>query len=263
MRRPHVFLLAMVALVPLPAAASARVAVTMPGGVTNTQRSDSTGDDIVRIMHDRYAGTRFRTLTFVQKTERPDRDTETWYEALSPGRLRIDIAPLDSMNAVIFRDDSLYVFRSGTAVQARPFFHPLLLLLDDVYFMEPTESARMLREHGFDLDRLHRDEWRGHPVYVVGAAEGDTVSNQFWVDADRLITLRVIQKSGEDGSHRDDTWIGGHRSIGGGWAETEVLFHRDGELLQRESYSDLHAGVELDPGLYDVDAYRPPTWLKK
>ncbi len=262
MHRSSALLLAYAALVPLLMAVPAAGAGSILPGRAIVQRRDSTGDDVVRLMHDRYVDKRFRTLTFTQRTERPDRDTETWYEALAPGRLRIDIAPLDSMNAVIFRGDSLYVFRSGQPVGGRPFFHPLLLLLDDVYFAEPSESAAKLRENGFDLDLMHHDEWQGHPVYVVGAVEGDSVSNQFWVDTNRLITLRVIQKSDEDGSHRDDTWIGGHRAIGGGWAETEVLFHRDGELLQRESYSDLHAGMDLEPGLFAVDAYRPPTWMK-
>jgi hypothetical protein len=70
------------------------------------------GEELLGQMHDRYAGKWYRTLSFVQTSRFADGKTETWYEAAEiPGKLRIDIAPLDSMNAVIFRNDSLYAFR--------------------------------------------------------------------------------------------------------------------------------------------------------
>jgi hypothetical protein len=58
--------------------------------------SPSYGERVIQSMHDRYAG--------------------KWYEAASfPGKLRIDIAPLDSMTAFLY----VGVFRHGRARRRR------------------------------------------------------------------------------------------------------------------------------------------------
>ncbi len=54
------------------------------------------GLELIGQMRQRYLGKWYRTLTFVQKTTLADGKVETWYEAAElPGKLRIDIAPLD------------------------------------------------------------------------------------------------------------------------------------------------------------------------
>ena len=86
-------------------------------GHPNPPRS---GEELVRQMHARYAGKWYRNLTFIQTTSYPDRPVETWYEAGTvPGKLRIDIAPLDSMNAFMYVGDSAIVFKGGKRVSAR------------------------------------------------------------------------------------------------------------------------------------------------
>ena len=70
-----------------------------------------TGEELIRDMHQKYAGKWYQTLTFKQTTTQQDGKVETWYEAARiPGYLRIDVMPLDSSKAIIFRNDSLYVF---------------------------------------------------------------------------------------------------------------------------------------------------------
>jgi len=39
-----------------------------------------TGEELIRAMHQRYAGRWYRTLTFVQTTTFPDGRVQTWYE---------------------------------------------------------------------------------------------------------------------------------------------------------------------------------------
>ncbi len=57
------------------------------------------GVELIGQMRERYLGKWYRTLTFVQKTTLPDGKVETWYEAAElPGKLRIDIAPLEGKN---------------------------------------------------------------------------------------------------------------------------------------------------------------------
>ena len=92
------------------------------------------GEALIREMHQRYDGKWYRTLTFVQKTSFPDGRSETWYEAAEmPGKLRIDVAPVDSMNTILFRNDSVYQYQRGERKVAEAMTHPLMVLGFDVY----------------------------------------------------------------------------------------------------------------------------------
>jgi hypothetical protein len=87
------------------------------------------GAELIGLMRERYAGKWYHTLTFVQKTTLGDGKVETWYEAAElPGKLRIDIAPLEGKNTLLFRNDSIYDFKNGKLVKADPMIHPLMVL---------------------------------------------------------------------------------------------------------------------------------------
>ena len=77
------------------------------------------GVEVISRMRERYLGKWYRTLTFVQKTTLPDGKVEKWYEAAElPGKLRIDIAPLEGKNTILFRNDSLYEFKAGRLTES-------------------------------------------------------------------------------------------------------------------------------------------------
>src|SRR5689334_5973011 len=87
-------------------------------------RDFKTGEEVLAAMNKRYAGKWYKTLTFEQKTTnyKPDGTSEshTWYEAFTmPGRLRIDITPLEKGDGVIFADGKIYPFRDGKLGNAR------------------------------------------------------------------------------------------------------------------------------------------------
>src|SRR4051812_26001182 len=89
-----------------------------------------TGEDVLAAMHKKYDGKWYSTLTFEQATTnyKPDGTTTvtTWYEALSaPGKLRIDITPLEKRDGVIFANNKIYQFRDGKLAGSRDFVHPL------------------------------------------------------------------------------------------------------------------------------------------
>ena len=222
--------------------------------------SPQNGEDLIREMHNRYAGKWYQTLTFVQKTTKGDGTVETWYEAARiPGFLRIDIAPVDSGNAILFRNDSVYVFRGGQRRQARPYVHPLMVLGFDVYADTPEKTIEKLKGLNFDLTRLREDSWQGRPVYVVGAAAGDTTSNQFWVDKERLLTVRLIQPG--NGSSMESLF-NKYQRIGNTWIAPEMIFNVNGRAMQTEEYSDMQVDVDLPEGLFEPGAYSAPGWVK-
>ena len=220
------------------------------------------GERLIHEMHDRYAGKWYRTLTFVQKTTLENGTVETWYEAARiPGFLRIDIAPIDSSNAIVFRNDSLYVIRGAQVRASRPMVHPLMVLAFDVYADSAETTIRKLKELGFDLSKLREDTWQGRPVYVVGAAGGDSTANQFWVDKANLLFVRMIQ-TGPNGAVVE-TQFNRYQRLGDGWIAPEVLFFRNGKVITREEYGDIRADVVLPPELWEAAEYAPPAWVSR
>ena len=221
------------------------------------------GEELLSMMHDRYAGKWYRTLTFTQKTTLPDGKVETWYEALElPGKLRIDIAPLDSMKAILFRNDSVYQFDRGELKSSAPLVHPLMVLAFDVYGAPVAETVGKLQKLGFDLSKLHLTKWRDRPTYVVGATAGDTTSPQFWIDAERLYFVRSLEPSKKDASVINETRFEKYMPLAGGWLEMEVLFLANGKQRVKEEYSKPKANVKLDPAIFDPRAWKAPGWVK-
>jgi len=221
------------------------------------------GNDLIAQMRDRYHGKWYRTLTFTQKTTLPDGKVETWYEALElPGKLRIDVAPLDSMKAIIFRNDSVYQFDRGQLKDSASFVHPLMVLGFDVYEAPVSETVAKLQNLKFDLSKLYQTKWRGRPTYVVGAVQGDTTSPQFWIDAERLYFVRSFEPSKKNPAVINETRFEKYVPMGGGWLEMEVLFLTNGEQKVKEEYSSPKANVALDPAIFDPRTWKAPGWVK-
>jgi hypothetical protein len=221
------------------------------------------GQELIAQMRARYHGKWYRTLTFTQKTTLPNGKIETWYEALQlPGKLRIDIAPLDSRNTILFREDSVYQFEHGVLKSAKALVHPLMLLGFDVYQAPVEETVHKLQGLNFDLSKLHQREWQGRKTYVVGAERGDTASPQFWIDAVRLYFVRSFEPSKQNPGVINETRFEKYVPLAGGWVETEVHFLSDGSQRAKEEYSDWKANVELNPGIFDPRVWVAPGWIR-
>src|SRR2546430_13751086 len=84
-----------------------------PAAVTQGRRTDPTsGTDVVRAMHDKYAGVWYKTLTFSQTTTvtlaNGTSFVQQWLEAGEvPGRLRLDTGTAES-DCGVFSRGSLY-----------------------------------------------------------------------------------------------------------------------------------------------------------
>jgi hypothetical protein len=221
------------------------------------------GEELITRMRERYAGKWYRTLTFTQKTTLPDGKVEIWYEALElPGKLRIDVAPLDSGKTLLFRNDSLYVFEQKKLKASQPLIHPLMVLGFDVYQSPVAETVRKLRDLKFDLSKVHETTWKGRPTYVVGALPQDTTSPQFWIDAERLYFVRSLEPSKKDASVINETVFDKYVPLDGGWVELEVLFLANGKQQVKEEYSNTRANVKLDPAIFDPRRWTAPGWIK-
>ena len=223
-----------------------------------------TGDELISRMHARYDGKWYRSLTFTQRTVRPGRPDATWYEAaIIPGRLRIDVAPIDSANAFMFVGESVYVYRDGKSLPARRDRNLLMTLGFDVYGQPAATTIEQLKEEGIDLSRVRSGTWQGRPVWIVGAAEGDSLSNQFWVDQERLLFVRLIQQvPRQSGKAILEAQFNQYRPLAGGWIAMNVIARMDGKLLQQEDYSDVRANPPLPDSLYNTQTYHRPAWVR-
>ena len=243
-------------------------AVLLPIALLAAHAAPKTGDDLVRQMHSRYAGRWYRTITFTQTTTFPDRPAETWYEAGTiPGKLRIDVAPTDSMKAFMFVGDSTVVFRGGKRVGARQDRNLLMTLGFDVYGQPPETTIAQLQAQGIDLSKVHEDRWKGIKVWVVGAEKGDTATSQFWIEQDRLVFIRLIEarkdpKQPAEPAHLLDVTFERYQPLGKGWVAPAVVIKVDGKEVQREEYSDIRADVPLQADLYDTETYRKAEWIR-
>jgi hypothetical protein len=243
-------------------------ALLIPLMLLGAHDAPRSGEELVRQMHDRYAGKWYHNLTFVQTTTFTDRPAETWYEAGTiPGKLRIDIAPLDSMNAFMYVGDSAIVFKGGKRVDARADRNLLMTLGFDVYGQPPETTIAQLKAQSVDLSKIREGSWKGTKVWVVGADKGDTTTNQFWIEQKRLLFVRLIQshKSQKNPSAPPsilDITFENYRPLAKAWVAPRCVIKVNGKEVQREEYRDIRADVKLQPDLYDPETYHGATWIE-
>jgi outer membrane lipoprotein-sorting protein len=213
--------------------------------------------ETLKKMHDRYAGKWYKTFSFNQTTEvyRNDslKQTETWYENIKfPNDFRIDFGNPDSGNAVIFKNDSSYFFRSGQIAQVRRYEDDLLFLLGGMYFYQFDEVTTKMKLFGYDLDKFHEDTWKGKDVYVIGAGKGEDSVNQLWVEKGNYSPVRMIKY---ENKNKEEAFFENHVKLGGGFTETLVHFFINDKLLQVEKYHDLKSDVEINPAIFDTENF--------
>ena len=256
-------LLAVAACQRTPIVASGPAPVRAPAPVAY-----ASGQALVSAMRARYAGKWFNTLTFRQKTSRlrPNGtwDVQTWYEALRlPGRLRIDFEPVSGGNGVLYARDSQFVASNGRVVRAEPGINDLLLLGFDVYANPEAKTNALLARQGFDLARVHADSFQGRPMIVVGALKGEEHRKQFWVDADRLLFVRLLEPDPRDTTKMQDIRFVNYEKRGEAWVAPRVEIHSDGKLTFYEDYFDMRTDVPLDDSIFDPTPWKnPKNWVR-
>lgn len=230
----------------------------------------TSADQLLDAMHQRYQGRWYRTLTFIQKSSymRPDGSAsrvETWYEAASiPGKLRIDLDHPSRGNGALYRGDSLYSIQGGRVVDRRAARNPLLILGFDVYGQPPSRTFEQLNAEGINMSVLRTDSLDGSRVYVVGAGPADSTSNQFWVDAERMLFVRLIQSdfvgTGADRRRRtQDIRFDEYVKHGGGWVAEQVRVLVGGRVVFLEEYSAVRVDVPLDEKLFVPESWASAT----
>jgi len=217
----------------------------------------ASGSAVVKAMHDLYAGKFVKTMSFLQNntayTSAGQEQHSQWYEHLEvPGKLRIAFLPATQRSGLVQVGDKVASFDNGIRVDFRPSVNPLLLLTADVYAAPVPTIMRGLDSLNVDTDVIRTDEWEGRPVYVVGAKAGDSTSNQMWIDAEKLLLLRFIQRGkSTERPMVSDIRVGGYKEIQGYQIPTEFLVIRNGRPVWREQYANVRINEDLPAGTFD------------
>ena len=211
------------------------------------------GAEVLKDMHNRYAGNWYKTFTFTQTTEHYRNDslvkTSTWYEAIIfPEKFRIDFDDRKSGNAVLYLGDSMYIFRKNKMVTKRYNDDNLTFLLGGMYFYSFDTALSKLNRMGYDTKKFHENTWKGKPVYVIGATGSDDKSSQLWIDKEKLVVVKFIKYKG---TLKEEGIFYEHRQYGKAWSETAVDFYMNDKLVQREKYYDCKADVTINDAIFD------------
>lgn len=228
---------------------------------SSRQNSFTSAEAVLKVMRDRYSSSWYRSVTFTQKTVTFQKDGSKkeaiWYEFMKiPGQLRIEFAPVEEGNGILFKHDSLFVYEKGTLKSARPVIHPLLLLGFDAYTLPTEETIRKLGKLGYNLSLFHESVWQGRPVYVVGALQGDERTKQFWIDKERLVFVRSLEPTPRDSTVISEVQFNDYRPLAGGWIGAEVLFLQNGRRTMEEYYSDIRTNGKIPDELFDTVQWR-------
>lgn len=222
------------------------------------------GELVVRAAYKMYGGQWFKNVQFVQRRTLPlERRVETWYVTVQPpGFSRVDVAPGVTGRAIVYRNDSSYSFGKGQLRAHGPEVQPLMVLLHDLHSSPPESTIAMLRKYNFDLLRTHERMWQGRRVIVVGALYDEAGLNQFWLDKQRMILVRLIEQNAQDASRPLEAQIGQYEKAGKGWLEHSVKILLGGQLTALDEYSKVTVDTALEPGLFEPLPYHLPRWVQ-
>jgi hypothetical protein len=247
---------------PQPAApppATSRPPVSAPGSVAITVTNGAT---LARAIHDRYASSAPRNVSFVQKVtvslSSGGQIVQTWYTAGElPGRWRVD-TDQSSKSGSLYVGDSTYQFAAGKLAKADTGINEILAVAFDVFSQPPAKIEAMLRRLGIDGTKLHESSWRGAVVYAVGAVRGDTTAKQIWVERDRLVPVRLLENTRQG---RTDFRFNSYTQAGGQWVPGEIEQFVNGKRRLIEQVTQVRTNVSLPDALFDPKRFASaPRW---
>lgn len=248
---------------------AAAICAGVPIATTGAQSAPKSGAEVFQRMHDAYAGTWYKSLTFVQKTtQRRQNGTDTistWYESLRQNgnatQLRIDTGDPAAGNGVLYTADSSWRVRASTLAGSSAGGNEFLPLIEGVYFNPVAQTVRELASTKVDMARVTEGKYDGRRVWIIGTSSAsDTTSPQIWVDVERNVAVRAILSPAPN-APVFDIHLDGYVPIDRAWLATKITMTVGGVPRQTEEYRDWKVNVDLPAGLFDVATWTTtPHW---
>lgn len=177
---------------------------------------------------------------------------DAWVDVVEPpGRRRLDLSPLDSADATLFVRDSLFDVRHGAVERAMPFTHLLTILQHDAHVQPVRVTARQLGAAGIDLGASFETAWEGRRTIVVGARDpADRTSPQFWIDAERLVLVRLIEPRDSARQVIQETVLDHYERIGHAWYARRLVYSRNSQRFLVECVRRVQVDFTLPDGAW-------------
>lgn len=175
----------------------------------------------------------------------------------APVRMRVDNIPLTGRTGAIYVGRRAITFANGRRVAATSERNPLLLLGFGVYRQTAAETQAALAGLGIAESVMREATYDGAPVWIIGAAPGDTTSNQVWIDASNWVPVRLIQSERRGArTVTSDTRYAGHAPPYPTIPRV-IEVYRGARRVLRAEMSDLRTGIAIPASAFDTTALRP------
>lgn len=237
------------------------VAPSVEGGPSSPARArvlPRNGLEVVGAMRRAHPAGALRAVSFTATIREPRQDTTRVRTATAiigfPGKYRL--AYWSTKSGIVRDRERLSVFEAGKRVNSASRIDVAHLLAYDVFAQRIDSTIQSLDIARVRLGLMRRDRWEGRDVWVVGAAEHDTISTQFWVDEDRLRVLRVIQHDPRRPSDRLDIRFREFDTVMRVPVPTRIEVYRNGRLAQEHTISDLTANPAVPRRAFDLRRWR-------
>ncbi|MCP4724328.1 MAG: hypothetical protein GY863_04805 [bacterium] len=220
-----------------------------------------TGEDVIRAMYAKYEGKWFRNMSLKQNIIRYNRDGTVRSDGIMteqlrlPGIVRGNTLPMEDGNAEIFKDNTYHIFQNGKLVNKQRYIHGVLILGFDVYLQEPEKTIALLEEDGVDFSKMHETVWQDKPVYVVGTDSSDLSVNQFWIEKERLVVVRLFKKSVRNAAMVNEIQFNKLEPLGEGWVAGELIFKLNGKMYIHETYVEFKIEDGFPDKIFDVENF--------
>ncbi|MCB0663859.1 MAG: hypothetical protein KDC24_14020 [Saprospiraceae bacterium] len=207
------------------------------------------------------AGFTFRQETIRYRTDTLSGDTSTWYEAIQyPDKFRIDFGDPAEGNAVLYKNDSAYIFKGGQLDKSRFEPMPLLFLEGGMAFYPFKAVMPRLQELGLDTSILSKQDWMGKSYWVLGAKPGDLNARQVWVDANSLMPIRRLDP--HPSGKTIELVYKNFKDFDGHQIETRVDIFVEGKFIQKEFYHDIDPNPSIPEDFFEPSKFGASHWLK-
>ncbi|TJY38068.1 hypothetical protein [Pontimicrobium aquaticum] len=224
-----------------------------------TQKEPKDGTDLVYKMYEKYHNKWYSNLTFKQQTmfykEGEVLKEELWHEAMQiPKGLVIKIEDINGGNGLLFKNDSMTVFKDGKATNKMKRVHELLVLGFNVYADKPETTISKLKEVGFNLNIIRTDTIDNKTYYVVG----ESSKKQFWIDTEHFLFSKV--ETHYPNGTISTTEFKDYKRLDDAWIAPTVIFYNNGEMIMKEIYYDIETPEKLPENLLEYSSFSNIKW---
>lgn len=179
-------------------------------------------------------------------------ETQSRVYASLPGRIRVDLLPASRRTSYVRNRQRFTVFERGRRVSTANRVDLATLMAYDVFAQSIDTTIMWLDVARVRMALLRGERFNGRRVWVVGAAEGDETSPQFWVDASRWRVVRVIQRDPRAPGRVSDVRFTEFTDMLDVPVPSRLVVYHDGHLVQEQEIVDLRANPVLPSRVFDL-----------